>query len=101
MTSKTSRGGSRCSSVTSRGGSRCSSVTCDFEGGVVGVVLCDLVSYTILLREEILTGGTFTHVPLSHGILPLIKKSGNPDGGDIHPCPPLWVRAWKESLLVD
>ena len=33
-------------------------------------------------------GGTFTHVPLSHGNLPLIKKSENPDGGDIHPCPP-------------
>ena len=42
---------------------------------------------------EILTGGTFAHIPLSHGILTLIKKSGNPDGGDIHPCPPLWVRA--------
>ena len=46
-------------------------------------------------------GGTFTHVPLSHGNLPLIKKSGDPDGGDIHPCPPpLWVRAWSRVSLT-
>ena len=56
---------------------------------------------------------------ISHRILPLIKKYGNPDGGDIHPCPPFpmgfyhllksleiltggtfthvppWVRAWE------
>ena len=84
-----------------RGGSRCSSVT----GGVVGVVLWFEVGVVLWLPVSSVTstGGSqcvhcklsnscrelmFSSLLISHRILPLIKKYGNPDGGGHSPMSP-------------